>query len=373
MKIEKPLDNSEFEQIVRLIEESRNRTFRQINTELITLYYEIGKSVSEKIAAGNWGEKTVDELAAFIKVKSPELKGFTRRGLYRMKQFYETYAPDSECFQIWNQTQKSGLTETQENRKDKIVSPMATQLAQNNFLSEVLTKISWTNHREIFSRAKTAEEKVFYLQLAIKENLTTRELERAIDSSVFERFIFGNQIVSAVRTQNAGRLLNQFKDPYIFEFLDLPDKHSETDLQKSLVMNFKKFILEIGKGFTYMGEGYRLQIGNEDFYLDLLFYHRDLNCLVNFELKVVKFKPEFLGKLNFYLEALDRDVKKEHENPSIGVLLCKGKDDTVVEYALARNLSPAVIADYETKLPDKKLLEAKLDEFAQLIEQAETE
>jgi hypothetical protein len=150
-------------------------------------------------------------------------------------------------------------------------------------------------------------------------------------------------------------------------FLDLPENHSEDDLQKSLIANFKKFILEIGRDFAYLGEGYRLQVGNEDFYLDLLFYHRSLQCLVNFELKIKKFKPEFLGKLNFYLEALDRDVKKPHENPSIGVLLCKGKDDTVVEYALARNLSPALIADYEMKLPDKKLLQAKIEEFARIF------
>ncbi len=370
MKIDKTANDRDFEEIVKLITETRDRTFRQINAQLVKLYYEIGRTVSERVADGKWGEKTVDELAAFIKSKMPELKGFTRRGLYRMKQFYETYSPESECFQVWNETQKNKLPKIDENQENEIVSPVRTQSksGQIDFLTEVLAKISWTNHREIFSRAKTAEEKVFYLQYAIKENLTTRELERAIDSAVFERFIFGNQIVSAVRTQNTEKLLNQFKDPYIFEFLDLPDKHSESDLQKSLVANFKKFILEIGKGFTYMGEGYRLQVGNEDFYLDLLFYNRELQCLVNFELKIQKFKPEFLGKLNFYLEALDRDVKKEHENPSIGVLLCKGKDNTVVEYALARNLSPAVIADYETKLPDKKLLKAKLEEFANLIE-----
>jgi predicted nuclease of restriction endonuclease-like (RecB) superfamily len=157
------------------------------------------------------------------------------------------------------------------------------------------------------------------------------------------------------------------------EFLDLPENHSEDDLQKSLIANFKKFILEIGRDFAYLGEGYRLQVGNEDFYLDLLFFHRGLQCLANFELKIKKFKPEFLGKLNFYLEALDRDVKKPHENPSIGVLLCKGKDDTVVEYALARNVSPALIADYETKLPDKKLLQAKIEEFAQMLETKEDE
>jgi len=261
MEIEKKSDNSDFELIVQLIEESRNRTFRQINIELITLYYKIGKIVSEKVTAGNWGEKTVDELAAFIKTKNPELKGFTRRGLYRMKQFYETDSPDSECFQVWSKTQANELPQ--------IVSPPATQLSysnnqQNDFLSLVLTKISWTNHREIFSRARTAEEKLFYLHLVIKEDLTSRELERAINTAVFERYILGNQIVSALRTQFQPGLLNQFKDPYIFEFLDLPAEHSEADLQKALIANFKNFILEIGKGFSFMGDEYRLQVGNHD-------------------------------------------------------------------------------------------------------------
>ncbi len=164
-----------------------------------------------------------------------------------------------------------------------------------------------------------------------------------------------------------------FRDKCIFEFLDLPTEHFENDLKKALVANFKKFILEIGKGFAYLGDEYRLQVGNHDYYLDLLFYQRDLQCLVVFELKIEEFKPEFLGKLNFYLEALDRDVKRDNENPSIGVLLCKGKDETVVEYALSRSLSPAVIADYETKLPDKKLLQTKLNEFLQLFELTENE
>jgi hypothetical protein len=132
-----------------------------------------------------------------------------------------------------------------------------------------------------------------------------------------------------------------------------------------LIKNLQNFILEMGKGFTYMGNEYRLQVGNKDYYTDLLFYHRDLQCMVLFELKIEEFQPEFLGKLNFYLEALDRDVKRNHENPSIGILLCKGKDVEVVEYALARNISPALIADYETKLIDKKLLAHKLHELTE--------
>ncbi len=220
----------------------------------------------------------------------------------------------------------------------------------------------------ILNRCKTVEEKEFYLRLSVNERYSKRELERQINSGVFERTMLSKQKLSTLLREIHPTAETVFKDKYIFEFLDLPEQHSETDLELALIKNFKNFILEIGKGFAYLGRQFRLSVGNQDFYLDLLFYQRDLQCLVNFELKIKQFKPEFLGKLDFYLEALDRDVKKPHENPSIGVLLCKGKDDAVVEYALARNISPALIADYETILPDKKLLQAKLEEFAELFE-----
>lgn len=154
-----------------------------------------------------------------------------------------------------------------------------------------------------------------------------------------------------------------FKDNYVLEFLGLPEVHSERDLQKALANNIKAFILELGQDFIFMADEYRLQVGNQDFYIDLLFYHRGLSALVAFELKIGKFSPEHMGQLNFYLEALDRDVKKPHENPSIGVLLCRDKDDEVVEYSLSRNLSPALIAQYQLQLPDKKLIRAKLHEL----------
>lgn len=179
--------------------------------------------------------------------------------------------------------------------------------------------------------------------------------------------MLSNKIVSAVGTQLPENL---FKDPYVFEFLDLPDGHSEKDLEKAITMNLQKFILEIGKDFTYMGEQYRIQAGNRDFRTDLLFYHRELNCLVLFELKIREFEPEFLGKLNFYLGALDKDVKKPHENPSVGILLCKGKDTEVVEISMSRNISPAVIADYETKLIDKKILANKLHQLGQVLDKS---
>lgn len=162
--------------------------------------------------------------------------------------------------------------------------------------------------------------------------------------------------------------VGSLRDSYVLEFLDVPEDYKERDLRKSIIANLEQFILEFGKDFTFMGEEYRVQVGNTDFYIDLLFYNRALSCLVAIELKVGKFKPEHLGQLNFYLEALDIDVKKENENPSVGLILCTSKDDTVVEYAMSRSLSPTMVADYTLKLPDKKLLTAKLREITELVD-----
>ncbi len=175
--------------------------------------------------------------------------------------------------------------------------------------------------------------------------------------------MIGNtKLPTALRETNQD-LTNTFKDSYVLEFLSIPEPHSERELQRGLVTQMKSFILELGKDFLFIGEEYKLQVGNSDFYIDLLFYHRGLQCLIAFELKADKFKPDHLGQLNFYLEALDRDVRKINENPSIGVLLCKDKDSEVVEYALSRSLSPTMVSEYKTQLPDKKILQQKLREL----------
>lgn len=158
-------------------------------------------------------------------------------------------------------------------------------------------------------------------------------------------------------------------DTYSLEFLDLPNQYSEKDLKKSIISNMKDFILEIGKDFTYVGEEYRVQVGNQDFYIDLLFYNRDLKCLVAFELKIDAFKPEYISKMDFYLEALDRQEKKENENPSVGVILCASRDEQVVEYAMSRSMSPTMLSQYTLKLINKKILENKLKEITNIVEE----
>lgn len=369
--------NSEFEQVAILIEKARNRAFHKVNEELVRLYFEVGNFVSDKVASGSWGDNTVDDLASFLQQKFSGFRGFTRRGLYRMKQFYEVYSSDEFVSPLKNQlndwfnnndlTIKVSALPSQSvisPPKNLKVSAAPTQINElkSQMVDSLLCKVTWSNHLEILSQTKSPEEKFFYLLHCIKEKWSMRELRRQLTSGCFERTMLSNKKVPAPLTQFPQNL---FKDPYIFEFLDLPDGYSEKDLEKALVLNLQKFILEIGKGFTYMGNKYRLQVGNKDYYTDLLFYHRDLQCLVLFELKIQEFEPEFLGKLNFYLEALDRDVKRPFEKNSVGILLCKGKDTEVVEYSLARNISPAMIADYETRMIPKDILAKKLHQLAE--------
>ncbi len=215
----------------------------------------------------------------------------------------------------------------------------------------------------IFSRCKSVEEREFYLKLAKQESYSYRDLDRQISAGLFERTMIGNTKLPTVLRESNQDLTNSFKDSYVFEFLRISEPHSESELQRGLVKQMKSFILELGKDFLFIGEEYKLQVGNSDFYIDLLFYHRGLQCLIAFELIADKFKPAQLGQLNFYLEALDRDVRKTNENPSIGILLCKDKDSEVVKYALSRSLSPTMVSEYKTQLPDKMLLQQKLHEL----------
>jgi predicted nuclease of restriction endonuclease-like (RecB) superfamily len=316
----------QFFEIIDLIKQAKTNAIRAVNTELINLYWNIGQYISRQIETATWGDSVVKELADYLTRTEPELKGFSDKNLWRMKQFYEAYKESPK-------------------------------------LSALLREISWTNNLTILSRAKTLEEKEFYIRMTIQERYSSRELDRQINSGIYERTMLGNAKLSPALKEAHPNILSTFKDDYVFEFLGLPDPLNEGELQRGLIGKMKHFILELGKDFLFIGEEYRVQVGNSDFYIDLLFYHRGLQCLVAFELKTDKFKPEHLGQLNFYLEALDRDVKKPNENLSIGVLLCKDKDSEVVEYALSRYLSPTMVSRYQTQLPDKKLLQQKWHEL----------
>jgi predicted nuclease of restriction endonuclease-like (RecB) superfamily len=221
------------------------------------------------------------------------------------------------------------------------------------------------------SRCKRDDERMFYLRLATREKWGKRELERQLNGALFERVALSPPKLAPPVREIHPDAEAIFKDSYLVEFLELPSGHSEADLEHALVQKLKEFLIELGRDFCFIGCQYTVQVGGRDFAIDLLFFNRALNCLVAFELKIEEFQPEHLGKLEFYLEALDRDVKKPHERPSIGVLLCATKDHEVVEYALSRAMSPALVAEYQTRMPDKKLLQAKLHEFYELAREQE--
>ena len=315
-----------FAEVLSLIGQARQRAFQVVNTEVIDLYWRVGEYISGRIASDGWGKGTILALSVFIQRSQPGIRGFSPQNLWRMRQFYETYAPTPE-------------------------------------LSTLLRELPWSANLHILTMAKLPEEREFYLRVATRNRWPVREVARQINASLFERTVLHPAKPSKALTALHPQATDLFKDSYVLEFLGLPPDHSEADLHAALLRNLARFITELGRDFCFIGSEYPVQVGGRDFTLDLLFFHRALNSLVAIELKVGEFQPEHLGKLEFYLEALDRDVRKSREGPSIGLLLCAGKDAEVVEYALSRSVSPALIADYQALLPDKALLRSKLHEL----------
>ena len=325
------LQEERFAEVVQMIQVARERTLSTVNTALIDLYWQVGKTISSRIASDGWGKGTVTALASYIQSRQAGVRGFSPQNLWRMRQFFDAYREQPE-------------------------------------LSTLLRELSWSAHLHILAKTKLPEEREFYLRMSNQQHWPVREVARQIDSALFERAVLHPpKLSTALRELHPGAE-TVFRDAYVVEFLELPDGHHEADLHQSLLRNLRAFLTEMGRDFCFIGSEVPLQVGNRDFALDLLFFHRELNCLVAIELKIGEFQPEHLGKLEFYLEALDRDLRKPHEGPSIGVLLCASKDNEVVEYALSRSLSPALVAEYQTRLPDRKLLQAKLHEFYALTE-----
>ncbi len=325
-----------FNEVIGLIHTARRKAFQAANTVLIELYWQVGEYISRKMKTAEWGEGVIENLAQYIAKEHPDLKGFTRRNFFRMRQLYEVYCDDP------------------------IVAPLARQLP-------------WAHNVVVLNKCKLPEEREFYTRLAIKERLSKRALERQIDGCVFERKMLVSTKVLPLGALLYPNIQEESKDIYLLDFLDLPAHHSEQDLRSGLVANLKKFLMELGRDFCFVGEEYPLQVGSKDFSVDLVFFHRGLSCLIAFELKIDDFKPAYMGQLSFYLEALDRDVRKPHEKPSIGILLCKSKDAEVVEYVLSRTLSTALVAEYKTRLPEKTVLQQKLREFYELEAQRDSE
>ena len=323
-----------FDKIIELINIRRNNAYKKVNEEMILLYLDVGKYLYELQRNSKFGDKITLKAADFMKNNYPNINGFTKRNIERMIQFYKIY------------------------KDDEIATPLVTQ-------------ISWTNNLLIISGSKSKEERHFYLKLSIKNNYSKRELDRQISSSYYERYLLssGNQLPTCKKTIDEEDYPNTIiLDIYSLEFLNLPNEFSENDLKKSIINNLKNFILEVGKDFTFIGDEYRIQVGNHDYFIDLLFYSRQLSCLVAFELKLGEFMPEYIGKMNLYLEALDRNVKRKNENPSVGIILCSSRDRDVVEYSMNKNMSQTMISEYKLKLIDKRLLENKLREVKDIID-----
>ncbi|MBI2312396.1 MAG: DUF1016 domain-containing protein [Betaproteobacteria bacterium] len=321
---------SSFAEVVHLIRQSHQRAYQAVNAELIDLYWRVGEYISRRIESEGWGKGTIVALATFIQRAQPGIRGFSPQNLWRMRQFYDTYRAEPK-------------------------------------LSTLVRELPWSSNLHILTKAKLPEEREFYLRMTTRNRWPVREVARQINASLFERTVLHPAKLSTVLREVHPQAADFFKDSYIFEFLGLPQEHSEADLHSGLLRNLGRFITELGRDFCFIGSEYPVQVGGRDFALDLLFFHRGLNSLVAIELKVEEFQPEHLGKLEFYLEALDRDMRKNHERPSIGLLLCATKDTEVVEYALSRSVSPALIAEYQAMLPDKALLRAKLHEFYRLL------
>ena len=227
-------------------------------------------------------------------------------------------------------------------------------------LSPLVTELSWSHNLLILFQTQTIEEKEFYLKTCIYEKWSRRELEKQIEAALFERYMLSRKSNKLVPHTKEKNILTYFKDDYVLDFMGLKDNFAEKDLRKAIVSNLRQFFLEFGRHFTFVGEEYRITVGNEDYKVDLLFYHRLLRCLVAVELKVGKFKPEYVGKMQFYLSALDEKFKLKDENPSVGLILCKSRNEEVVRIAISKIVSPMKIATYKTKIINRMLLKRKL-------------
>ena len=328
-------------------------------------------------AIQDFGAAVVTRLSEYLRTQDPTLKGYGRRNIYNMVLFYDSYSSPAflQLLQRIGQTETLQLTDSARGQLLQIVQNDSAQLAttdqivQNRSaqMPKILTLTIISNHLEILTRRKSPEERLFYILYTHRERLKYKELQRVITNDAYSSLVGGDKtnLSQTLKEQYPDSPL-QLRDTVYIDLLGLPQKFKETHLRKAMVEHMKHFILELGKDFLFMEEEYRLPVGSSTFKSDLLFYHRGLQCLVAVELKTGKFHPRDLGQLEFYLEALDRDVKRSNENPSIGILLCREADNMQVEYALSRSMSPTMVAEYQRLLIPKEVLQAQIEEYAQI-------
>lgn len=361
------LPEHDFEQIKGIIEFHRSRASREVNEESLMMSWRVGKYISEKLRSNEWGSKVVMQLSEYLRTKDPDLKGYSRRNLYNMVNFHESYS-SPEFQNIISRYGFEDIVQFQTAQLSQATSAMSEIVQfQTAQFPKVLTMTTFTNHITILANCKTSEERLFYILYAHRERLKNKELVRCIENGTYISLLRDKKHLSAgLKDKYVGKPM-LFKDTAFVDFLNLPKKHNEKLLHKGLLEHMKQFVLELGKDFLFVDSEYPITVGSSTFKIDLLFYHRGLRCLVAMELKSKKFKPADLGQLEFYLEALDRDVKRSDENPSIGILLCQTADSQVVEYAMNRSMSPTLITQYKRMLIPQEVLQRTLDEYVELV------
>ena len=376
------VDEAEFASVLDIITMHRSRALTSVNVESLLTYWEIGAFLSPRIHSGSWSTAVVGRLADYIKRNKPELRGYGKSNLYNMARVYDLFSDESFLSLTTRyQTQlpvPDNFFQLQNGKSDKgkrVVGTCANgmrelnifQTATGKSLPIVLALTSYTNLVIIANHCRDAQECLFYIVYANREHLKNKELVRCIETDSYTSLLGGSK-------KNYSKKLKELyptapvviKDRAFLDYLALPERHRESKLRREIVSHVKDFILEMGKDFLFVDQEYSLLVGGEDFHSDLLFYHRGLQCLVAFELKTRKFRPSDMGQLEFYLEALDRDVKKENENPSIGIILCRDANRIVVEYAMSRAMSPVMVAQYKRLLIPKEVLQRTFEEYLEL-------
>ncbi len=360
----------------------RNRVALQANYGALEFNWLLGRDIVKKKAEARWGEGVVNQLCLDLRATFPNVRGFSVRNLYYMKEWYEFYMSDEEHKQILHQL-GAKLQET-ENQNPIKLHQLGAEIVSANRISEILKNdgmlpmfgvVPWKHHLVITSKCKSVSEAFYYITRIIDEGLSKRELEDIIEAGDFSRF--GRAITnfpSLLPSSQSQLAVNVLKDPYRLDFLTLERGYDEHDLETAIAKDITRFLLELGSGFTYVGRQPELVVGNEGYFPDLLFYHIRLRCYVVIELKVVDFKPEFAGKLNFYVAACNKLLRQPGDNPTIGLLLCKSKDQTKVEWAFDSIQNPMGVATYEgikikDKLPSAEDLKRRLDTVEQELKE----
>lgn len=360
----------QFEFINSLIERHRSSAIALVNVEAIQMNWEIGQYISFQLKSARWGAKVVSDLADYLKRQNPKLRGFSKRNLYNMVKFYDMYSRPLFADRISHLNVNEFVQlPTAQIKDSQIVQLPTAQLQDFSSLQipQILTITTFTNHVEIMNRCKSDEERIFYMLYARHQGLKTEELRRCIVNQTFAMLMEKEKMMSPKLLAEYPQSEFILKDKAIVDFLNLPKDHNEHHLHKGLLEHMKAFILELGKDFLFIESEFGVQVGGSTKRIDLLFFHRALQCLVAIELKAVDFQPEFVGKMDMYLEALDRDVKRDNENPSIGIILCPSADRSMVEYTLNRSLSPTMIAEYQRKLIPQEVMKKSLEEYCAFL------